>query len=1269
MKRPRYNYDVTSGLSQMTRNLPEQSNTYVAIDEKTESDLFSFVYRFSSYINYYNLSNKREGDWQFFFSNNPHVLLSILNDVNVYSFNFTYDKLSDYIRATNNTNDQVIALENIFVFLYQLILEMHATYERISKISKALSVTNEVDWQEDDIFNLYNQLFIWRNDIQQVEGIAFSTDQWPSLENAANESFIPTNLVFELDDSIQGKIINTLLQLDVFFGDVQAKYIHYLNNGKYIIKKAIQNQDVYYEPHLGVVKSFLQLYAHLQDKINLIPKRHLDFYYQQILGQLPSLQKVDRVHLALTLGSSIAQYLLKKDTIFLAEFPEIENKYLYRTVKDSVLNKANLLFLNNVLISTHKNTEADFESNIVKEKIVYQNSLNVPDFQSKGTKGNIVFPLFGEDPDFSNSSTGNMEFAKFGYLVGSEILYQTTGKRTFTIDIYFGDTSFTTLSNYIKSYSLLIGKHEKVVANELFKAAFNITITTEEGWYELDSYSVKYDFDNLDEKVISYNFQLKEDQPAIVLYNNEIHGGNYPANIPLIYFQLNPNSFHNGYSFLKGLIITRIAFTMKVDQNSQLILSNNLGLISSDNPFTPFGPQPYENAYLDIQNENIFNKFTTNFSLNIAWFNLPTNENGFQEYFKEYGKPVENNSFLVGVSSLDKGKFKPDVEEQQNFELFHSIRKADTVGILSPTTTLNDIDFGKLKFSNDMSLEKDSEDILLNTQKGVVRIQLLSPSDPFGHKRFNQLFSDTSIHNSKKFTKKRELPKEPYTPYIKSIHVNFTLFSSDILNRGFIDDNFETDIKFIHVHPFGHDLIYPNSKQPSFKLIPDYPSDRQFYIGVNNVSPSDELTIYFELKDLKPTHSVINKPVISWSYLQENTWKTLTSNYILSDSTDGFIRSGLVTLLLPTDINSDNTVLPPDIYWISAQLHGSADYSMQLICLYANALEVERIDNGDNFHLAALPAATITQSQLPLPEVDTILQPFASFGSVFAETYDQFNTRISELLRSKNRFITTRDLTQQILNHFPSLAYVHCMANGRQTDLLLENMDILIMVVPVIQSFNKYNENSLPNVDFSELSIINSFIKSILPPSIKFVVTNPIYEFVKVKCSVQFESTRINLKVNANISRLNDDIINFISPWLSIAETEFKELKVLYVNDIINFIQKRNYIHYVTSVSLLHFYQYKNPKTSQLLNVVIDTAQHSKESVTASLPGALLVPMAEHNIEIVTNDSFIPASVSGINNYILGKELILNEALTSEIQNRLETNQIKKPTFTLTLKL
>ena len=267
----------------------------------------------------------------------------------------------------------------------------------------------------------------------------------------------------------------------------------------------------------------------------------------------------------------------------------------------------------------------------------------------------------------------------------------------------------------------------------MFKSAFNISITVEEGWYDLDYYSVKCDLENIDNRVISFNFQLKEDQPSIGIYKPEIHGGQYPASIPLVYFEVNPNSFHNAYSFLKGMIINRIGFNMTVSGNDKLILSNNLGLINADNPFTPFGPQPSENSYLDIQNENIFNKFTTDFSIQIDWFNLPANENGFTEYFKEYGEVVDNDSFILGISSMDINNFKPVLDDQQQYQLFGSLRKNDKVGILNPVSKINEIDFGKLKFSNPMSLEKESEDIFLNTQKGIVRLQLLGPIDPFGH--------------------------------------------------------------------------------------------------------------------------------------------------------------------------------------------------------------------------------------------------------------------------------------------------------------------------------------------------------------------------------------------------------------------------------------------------------------------------------------------------------------------------------------------------------
>ena len=1270
MKRPRYNYDVASGLSQLTRKLPEQLNTYAKIDEKSESDLLSFIYRFSSIVDYYNLNNKKEGDWQYFFGSNPHILLSILEDINVYSFNFTFDKLSDFIRANNKVSEKVEALEKTFVFLYQLILEMHATYERISKLVNTLSVLSDVTWQDNDIFYLYKQLYIWREDVQNIEGVVFSTKEWPQLDIQLEENFSPANLVFEPDDAIQDKILSALSKLDVFFGDIQSKYSYYLSNGKYLLKQAIQNKEVYYEPHLGVVKSFLTIYKHLQDKINLLPKRHIDFYYQQILGQSPTPQKIDNVHLVLSLGNSIDNYLLKKDTVFIAQLPELDGDILYKAVRNSVLNKSTIAYLHNILVSEHQSSLIKDDSSNTKEKTVFTNSLDITKIQAKDDTIKKGFTIFGEDPFYESTVESEMENAKIGFMAGSEILYQTAGKRIFSLDFYLEDDTFNFFKNYVKSYSKQIGSNEKVLPIELFKSAFNISITVEEGWYDLDYYSVKCDLENIDNRVISFNFQLKEDQPSIGIYKPEIHGGQYPASIPLVYFEVNPNSFHNAYSFLKGMIINRIGFNMTVSGNDKLILSNNLGLINADNPFTPFGPQPSENSYLDIQNENIFNKFTTDFSIQIDWFNLPANENGFTEYFKEYGEVVDNDSFILGISSMDINNFKPVLDDQQQYQLFGSLRKNDKVGILNPVSKINEIDFGKLKFSNPMSLEKESEDIFLNTQKGIVRLQLLGPIDPFGHKRYGKIFSDTSIHNSRKFVFKKQMPKEPFTPLIKSINVSYTLTSTEIFGRGIIDEKFESDIRFIHVHPFGYDLIYPNPKSPVFKIIPEFLFERQSYFGIENVSPLEEVTIYFELTDLHPTHTVIKKPIVSWSYLVENNWYPLADTQIIEDTTDGFLKSGLVSIQLPVDVSTKNTILPAGIHWLSAQLNGNVNYKMKLLHLHTNAIELERVDNGVPFHLSSLPAGSIKQTEFPIPELDTIFQPFSSFGGVIGEEYEQFNTRVSELLRTKNRFITTRDLTQAILNRFPSLVYVQCMANGLQTDLLLENMDILITVVPVLNEVSNYDEEKLPYVDYEELTVISSFIKNILPPSIKFVVTNPIYEFIKVKCNVLFAHSRLNQNVNTNIARLNDDIINFISPWLRNSNvSNFKDSRVIYLNDIINFIKKRSYIKYVSGVSLLHFYKKKDPITHELINVLVDSTKQSEEILKASLPGAILAPMSEQFIHLLPSEIFVPSSKAGISNFKLGKELILAEEEAQINVDKVVINQNKLPTFTVTLKL
>jgi hypothetical protein len=474
----------------------------------------------------------------------------------------------------------------------------------------------------------------------------------------------------------------------------------------------------------------------------------------------------------------------------------------------------------------------------------------------------------------------------------------------------------------------------------------------------------------------------------------------------------------------------------------------------------------------------------------------------------------------------------------------------------------------------------------------------------------------------------------------------------------------------LHVYPFGYDLLYPNPKAPIFKIIPEFQFERQSYFGIDNIAPLDELTLYFELTDLHATHTVIKKPSVTWSYLADNTWLPLPNNQILDDTTDGFLKSGLITIQMPSAINTKNTILKSGIYWLSAQLNSGKNYNMNLLQLYTNAIELERVDNGVPFNLSSLPAGTIKQSELPIPEIDNIYQPFASFGGQVAENYDQFNTRVSELLRTKNRFITTRDLTQAILTRFPSLVYVQCLANGRQTDLLLNNMDILITVVPTLSEITNYDEDKLPYVDFEELTVITAFVKNILPASIKFVVTNPVYEFIKVKCNVLFTNTRINQNINSNITRLNQDIIKFISPWLSSANmANLKDSRIIYTNDLINFIKKRSYIKYVSGVSLLHFYKKKDPVTNELLNVLIDSVSQSEEVMKASLPSAILAPMSDHFIQLLPSESFVPSSKAGISNFKVGKELILAEQLNEINVNKVVINQNKIPTFTITLKL
>src|SRR5690606_27891313 len=85
-----------------------------------------------------------------------------------------------------------------------------------------------------------------------------------------------------------------------------------------------------------------------------------------------------------------------------------------------------------------------------------------------------------------------------------------------------------------------------------------------------------------------------------------------------------------------------------------------------------------------------------------------------------------------------------------------------------------------------------------------------------------------------------------------------------------------------------------------------------------------------------------SQPTISWFYLASNRWHILDRPRVLSDTTYGFLRSGIVTLDLPEELTTDNAVMPPGLFWLCAAASTNLKSFPSLYGVYAHGLKVTR---------------------------------------------------------------------------------------------------------------------------------------------------------------------------------------------------------------------------------------------------------------------------------------------------------------------------------------
>jgi hypothetical protein len=106
---------------------------------------------------------------------------------------------------------------------------------------------------------------------------------------------------------------------------------------------------------------------------------------------------------------------------------------------------------------------------------------------------------------------------------------------------------------------------------------------------------------------------------------------------------------------------------------------------------------------------------------------------------------------------------------------------------------------------------------------------------------------------------------------------------------------------------------------------------------------------------------------------------------------------------------------------------------------------------------------------------------------------------------------------------------------------------------------------TIPSSDSAMLTDIHTFLSSRISPFIQLVVTNPVYLRLKVVANLIFTEEDT---LEANKERLNDELIQYLSPWPSpVLGPRPDDYYTL--NEVAHFVRNRPYVRAILSIALV----------------------------------------------------------------------------------------------------
>lgn len=758
---------------------------------------------------------------------------------------------------------------------------------------------------------------------------------------------------------------------------------------------------------------------------------------------------------------------------------------------------------------------------------------------------------------------------------------------------------------------------EKSIFLKLIKRVqpFSIQISSEKGWYI--PYEVTQEFDNADPDVLTLKLGiiLGEEEPAITYSDPKILAVDYHTTLPLLRFWYNHLSLPNGnrslYDIFRNLIIQNIELKVNVSGVKNLIIQNDEGLLEINKPFLPFGSQPGPNANFYIGSKEIFQKKLESLRVHALWDKVSPELDKHYEMYQDFDIPMAGeehnfaNNLTFTAEILSNKKWTaynvdgtPLLPYGQGTSIKEYCIKDFSNYNPSPLQELFAYNVyttgGFLRFkTGDYTFLHENYSSSFAIQASAVAAKAVNSSHKVDIARYKKKGTD-EVKVGKDITSGfdtdfyAELPKEPYTPIIKELWLDYVALAS------------KNQLELIHLYSFEKTFLKKNLEAET-TLLPYYKDEGSLHIGIKNLTPNSNLDVLFQVVE-STADPDLEKANIQWHYLSNNEWKKLEKDLqILSDGTQGLTQSGIVKMAVPLDANAENTIMPSGLSWLKASASENSKAVCETLSVHTQAAKaVFKNNENDTDRLSKpLSAGSLAKFTDSKAQIKKVTQPYESFGGRSRENNKEFYIRVSERLRHKGRAINLHDYERLVLERFPDIYKVKCITHtlGRkmqEQDYELSPGFVTVAVIPDVSKL-QYAQKLKPKAPLSILQKIEDFLKEKSSPFARIKVLNPRYEEIKVTGKVKFYPGKSDCYY---LQQLKLDILEFLTPWAFGEQEKIIFGGKMYKSSILNFIETRSYVDYVTDFSMVDQQEnILNEVTARTARSILASGQHSFETI------------------------------------------------------------------------